>query len=41
MIIVFSFVTEPRNSIAGAAVILLGVPLYWWMKSRQNQRPSS
>jgi len=41
MIIVFSFVTEPRNSIIGAAVILLGVPLYWWMKSRQNQRPSS
>ena len=41
MIIVFSFVTEPRNSIAGAAVILLGVPLYWWMRSRQNQRPSS
>lgn len=36
MIIVFSFVTEPRNSIAGAAVILLGVPLYWWMKSRQR-----
>jgi APA family basic amino acid/polyamine antiporter len=33
MIIVFSFVTEPGNSIAGAAVILLGVPLYWWMRS--------
>jgi APA family basic amino acid/polyamine antiporter len=28
MIIIFSFITEPRNSIAGAAVILLGVPLY-------------
>jgi basic amino acid/polyamine antiporter, APA family len=38
MIIVFSFVTEPRNSIAGAAVILLGVPLYWWMKSQQRSR---
>ena len=36
MIIVFSFVTEPRNSIAGAAVILLGVPLYFVMKSRQR-----
>jgi len=36
MIIVFSFVTESRNSIVGAAVILLGVPLYWWMKSRQR-----
>jgi APA family basic amino acid/polyamine antiporter len=36
MIIVFSFITEPRNSIAGAAVILLGVPLYGWMKSRQR-----
>jgi APA family basic amino acid/polyamine antiporter len=37
MIIVFSFVTEPRNSVAGAAVILLGVPLYWWMRSRQRR----
>ena len=36
MIIVFSFATEPRNSIAGAAVILLGVPLYFIMKSRQR-----
>jgi len=36
MIIVFSFVTEPRNSIAGAAVILLGVPLYWWQRSRRT-----
>ena len=41
MIIVFSFVTEPRNSIAGAAVILLGVPLYWWMRSRNSQNLSS
>ncbi len=39
MIIVFSFVTEPRNSIAGAALILLGVPLYWWM--RHSQRTTS
>ena len=39
MIIVFSFITEPRNSIAGAAVILLGVPLYWWM--RRSQRASN
>jgi APA family basic amino acid/polyamine antiporter len=38
MIIVFSFITEPRNSIAGAVVIFLGVPLYWWMKSRQRSR---
>jgi len=36
MIIVFSFVTEPRNSIAGAALILLGVPLYWWMRHSQR-----
>jgi APA family basic amino acid/polyamine antiporter len=40
MIIVFSFVTEPRNSIAGAAVILLGVPLYWWMHAH-NKKLSS
>jgi APA family basic amino acid/polyamine antiporter len=37
MIIVFSFVTEPRNSIAGAAVILLGVPLYGWMRASQRR----
>jgi APA family basic amino acid/polyamine antiporter len=37
MIIIFSFITEPRNSITGAAVILLGVPLYWWMRSRQRR----
>lgn len=37
MIIVFSFVTEPRNSIAGAALILLGVPLYWWMRHSQRR----
>jgi basic amino acid/polyamine antiporter, APA family len=36
MIIVFSFVTQTRNSIAGAAVILLGVPLYWWQRSRST-----
>ena len=41
MIIVFSFVTEPRNSIAGAAVILLGVPLYWWMKRTSNSTPKN
>lgn len=38
MLIVFSFATEPRNSVAGAGVILLGVPLYWWMRSRQQRR---
>lgn len=36
MIIVFSFVTEPRNSIGGAAVILMGVPLYWLQRSRRR-----
>jgi len=41
MVIVFSFVTEPRNSIAGAIVILLGVPLYWWMRSRNSPKLSS
>ncbi|HEV2576240.1 MAG TPA: amino acid permease [Acidobacteriaceae bacterium] len=37
VVIVFSFITEPRNSIAGATVILLGVPIYWWMRSRQRR----
>jgi APA family basic amino acid/polyamine antiporter len=40
MLIVFSFITEPRNSIAGTAVILLGVPLYGWMRSH-NKKLSS
>jgi APA family basic amino acid/polyamine antiporter len=37
MIIVFSFITEPRNSIGGAIVILLGVPLYWWMRAHRRR----
>ena len=35
MIIVFSFVTEPRNSIAGAAVILLGIPVHLALQRRK------
>ena len=36
IVIIFSFITEPRNSIGGAIVILIGVPLYWWMRSRRT-----
>ncbi len=34
---VFSFVNQPRNSIAGAAVILLGIPLHLYLRSRRSE----
>lgn len=37
VVIIFSFITEPRNSIGGAIVILLGVPLYWWMRAYRRR----
>jgi APA family basic amino acid/polyamine antiporter len=32
LLIVFSFVEQPRNSLLGALVILCGVPIYLWMR---------
>ncbi len=36
VLVVFSLVDQPRNSLAGAAVILLGVPLHYWLKRRST-----
>jgi APA family basic amino acid/polyamine antiporter len=36
LLVVFSFMSEPRNSLIGAAVILCGLPLYLWMRRRQR-----
>jgi APA family basic amino acid/polyamine antiporter len=34
VLLVFSFMDQPRNSIAGAIVILCGVPLHLWFQQR-------
>jgi hypothetical protein len=34
---VFSLIDQPRNSLAGAVVIMLGVPLHYWLKGRRNR----
>jgi APA family basic amino acid/polyamine antiporter len=36
LLIVFSFVEKPWTSLAGAAVILSGIPIYLWMKHHQR-----
>jgi hypothetical protein len=35
-LITFSFIEEPRNSLLGSGVILLGVPIYLWMRHKQR-----
>ena len=37
VLLVFSFMDQPRNSIAGAIVILCGVPLHLWFQRRASQ----
>lgn len=37
LLIIFSFIEEPRNSIMGAGVILLGLPIYAWMRRVQRR----
>jgi APA family basic amino acid/polyamine antiporter len=37
VLLVFSFMDQPRNSIAGAIVILCGVPLHLWFQPRGAQ----
>jgi APA family basic amino acid/polyamine antiporter len=37
VLLVFSFLDEPRNSIAGAVVILCGVPLHYWFQARKTK----
>ncbi|HSU19410.1 MAG TPA: APC family permease, partial [Acidobacteriaceae bacterium] len=36
LLIVFSFVEQPLNSTLGAGVILLGIPLFFWVKHRNT-----
>jgi APA family basic amino acid/polyamine antiporter len=35
VLVVFSLIDQPRNSLAGALVILLGVPLHYLLKQRR------
>ena len=35
ILLVFSFADQPRNSLAGTGIILLGVPLHYLLKSRR------
>jgi APA family basic amino acid/polyamine antiporter len=34
VLVVFSIVDQPRNSLAGAGVILLGIPLHYLLRGR-------
>jgi APA family basic amino acid/polyamine antiporter len=36
VLLVFSFMDEPRNSTIGAAVILCGVPVHYWFQRRRT-----
>jgi APA family basic amino acid/polyamine antiporter len=37
VLLVFSFMDQPRNSLAGAIVILCGVPLHLWFQRRESR----
>jgi basic amino acid/polyamine antiporter, APA family len=37
-LVAFSFYDQPRNSLAGAAIILLGVPLHHLLQRRRPQK---
>jgi APA family basic amino acid/polyamine antiporter len=37
VLVVFSLIDQPRNSLAGAVVILLGVPLHYVLKRRRGK----
>ena len=36
VLLVFSFADQPRNSLIGTGIILLGIPLYFLMRRRQT-----
>jgi APA family basic amino acid/polyamine antiporter len=36
ILLVFSFADQPRNSIIGTVIILLGIPLHYFFQSRQR-----
>jgi APA family basic amino acid/polyamine antiporter len=37
VLLVFSFMDEPRNSTIGAVVILCGVPVHYWFQRRRHK----
>jgi APA family basic amino acid/polyamine antiporter len=36
VLLVFSFADQPRNSIIGTAIILLGIPLHYWFQRKSR-----
>ena len=36
VLLVFSFADQPRNSLIGTAIILLGIPLHYFLRSRRT-----
>jgi APA family basic amino acid/polyamine antiporter len=36
VLLVFSFADQPRNSIIGTTIILLGIPLHYWFQSKSR-----
>jgi APA family basic amino acid/polyamine antiporter len=36
VLLIFSFADQPRNSIIGTAIILLGIPLHYWFQSKSR-----
>jgi basic amino acid/polyamine antiporter, APA family len=36
ILLVFSFADQPRNSLVGTAIILLGIPLHYFLRSRRD-----
>jgi APA family basic amino acid/polyamine antiporter len=36
VLLVFSFADQPRNSLIGTAIILLGIPLHYYLRSRRK-----
>ncbi len=41
VIVVNEIVRNPRPSLAGLAIIALGVPVYWWMRRSRSVAPES
>jgi APA family basic amino acid/polyamine antiporter len=36
VLLIFSFADQPRNSIVGTAIILLGIPLHYWFQRKSR-----
>ncbi len=41
IVLVFSVVAQPRNSLTGLAIILLGIPVHLWFRRRRLASPTS